>query len=80
MAATCNEILMARNRTRVPHKIYLYEAEKNMLQAMGCGSVSDTVHGILAAFLSRTGHRMEFLKTRDRLIIDKIRRGLSYNK
>ena len=71
------QIVLARNRTWRQHKVYLYEAEINMLRSMGCGSVSDTVHGIVAAFLERTEHVVDFLKPRDRLIIQNLRRAIT---
>jgi hypothetical protein len=72
-----HNVLIARNRTRRQHKVYLYEAEMNMLSKFG--SVSDTVHAIVAAFLKKTGHDMSFLKERDHNKIKEIRRAIKYN-
>ena len=73
-------ILIARNRTRQAHKVYLYEATKKMLDGFAGGTVSDNVNAIVCAFLEKTGHDMSFLKTRDRLRIKEIRRVLTYNQ
>ena len=72
-----DQILYARNRTRIPHKVYLYEAEINMLRAYG--SISDTAHAIIAAFLRQTKHDMSFLKERDVNKIKDIHRAVTYN-
>jgi hypothetical protein len=44
----CGKILLARNRTRKQHKVYLYEAEITMLGGLAGGTVSDNVHAIVA--------------------------------
>jgi hypothetical protein len=72
-----NEIYAARNRTRIPHKVYLYEAVKNILDGFAGGTVSDNVNAIVIAFLLRTGRTFDFLKERDRLRIREIRRVLT---
>lgn len=73
-------VLRARNRTKRQHKIYIYEAMKNMLDGYGGNSVSENCFGIVAAFLERTGHKMDFLTEKDRLIINKLRRAITSNK
>lgn len=60
-----DKILLARNRTRKQHKVYLYEAEINMLDGLAGGTVSDNAHAIIASFLSKIGKQMNFLKYRD---------------
>jgi hypothetical protein len=71
------EILLARNRTRKQHKIYLYEAEINMLSGFAGGTVSDNIHAIVAAFLIKIGRKMEFLKERDLNRIKMLRRAIT---
>lgn len=75
-----DNILLARNRVRRQHKIYLYEAEINMLKGFTDGTISDNVHAIVAAFLSRIGRDMSFLKERDLSRIKEIRRAITNNK
>lgn len=70
-------ILIARNRVRIQHKIYLYEAEINMLNGFAGGTVSDNVHAIIASFLKRIGKKMDFLKERDISRIKEIRRAIT---
>jgi hypothetical protein len=76
----CSEILMARNRTRKQHKVYLYEAEINMLEGFAGGTVSDNVHAIVAFFLRKIGKQMDFLKSRDFNRINALHRAITYNK
>jgi hypothetical protein len=73
----CSEILLARNRTKLQHKVYTYEAMKNMLDGFAGNSISENFFGIVAAFLEQTGHKMDFLKPCDKLIIKNIRRVLA---
>jgi hypothetical protein len=77
MKTNCSEILLARNRTKKQHKVYLYEAEINMLNDFAGGSVSENVHAIIAAFLKQTGHIMSFLKEKDHLQINNIHRAIA---
>lgn len=65
---------------RKQHKVYLYEAEINMLNGFAGGTVSDNVHAIIAAFLSRVGKDMSFLKDRDKNRIKEIRRAITEYK
>jgi len=74
----CSEILMARNRTRKQHKVYLYEAEISMLNGFAGGTVSDNVHAIVASFLNKIGKKMDFLKERDINRINEIRRAITH--
>lgn len=69
--------LLARNRTRIPHKIYLYEAEIVFLGEIVPGTVSDNAHAIIASFFRRIGKQMYFLKERDINKINDIRRAVS---
>lgn len=73
-------ILLARNRVRRQHKIYLYEAEINMLDGFAGGTVSENVHAIVAAFLKRIGKKLDFLKPCDIAQINEIRRAITYNQ
>lgn len=72
------EILLARNRTRKQHKVYLYEAEINMLNGFAGGTVSDNVHAIVASFLRKIGKQMNFLKERDNSRINALRRAIKH--
>jgi hypothetical protein len=72
-----SELLIVRNRTRKQHKIYLYEAEINILNGFAGGTVSDNVHAIIAAFLLKTGHSLPYLKERDHNRIKEIRRAIT---
>ena len=74
------EVLLARNRTRMQHKVYLYEAEINMLDGFADGTVSDNVHAIVASFLRKIGKRMDFLKERDLNRIKALHRAITDNK
>ena len=74
------EILFARNRTRKQHKVYLYEAEINMLDGFAGGTVSDNVHAIVASFLRKIGKRLAFLKARDLNRIKELHRAIIDNK
>jgi hypothetical protein len=71
------EIHLCRNRTKQQRKIYLYEAMCNMLEGFAWHSTSENVFALTAAFLEKTGHRLEFLKTSDRLLINDIRRAIT---
>ena len=77
MKTDCSKILMARNRVRVQHKIYLYDAEINMLRGLSGGTVSENVHAIVAAFLARIGKQLDFLKPCDINQINEIRRAIT---
>lgn len=79
MTVNHQEILLARNRTRKQHKVYLYEAEINMLNGFAGGTVSDNVHAIVASFLRKIGKKMSFLKERDINRINEIRRAITSN-
>jgi hypothetical protein len=70
-------IKMARNRVRIQHKVYLYEAEINILYGFAGGTVSDNVHAIVASFLRKIGKKMDFLKERDINRINEIRRAIT---
>jgi hypothetical protein len=72
-----NEILLARNRTKKQHKVYLYEAEISMLSDLADGSVSENVHAIIASFLRKIGKQMDFLKEEDIKQINAIRRAIA---
>jgi hypothetical protein len=73
----CSKILLARNRTRKQHKVYLYEAEITMLDGLAGETISDNVHAIVASFLIKTGHEMKFLKWRDHNRINELRRAIT---
>jgi hypothetical protein len=77
MSANCKEILLARNRVKKQHKVYLYEAEIGMLDGMAGGSVSENVHAIVASFLRRIGKQMDYLKEEDIKQINNIRRAIA---
>jgi hypothetical protein len=77
MKTDFTEILLARNRTKRQRKIFVYEAMANMLEGFAGHSVSENIFGIVAAFLQQTGHKMDFLKDSDRLIIKEIRRAIT---
>jgi hypothetical protein len=70
-------IKMARNRVRIQHKVYLYEAEINMLDGFAGGTVSDNTHAIVASFLRKTGKKMDFLKKRDLNRINELHRAIT---
>ena len=77
MKTDCSKILAARNRVKVPHKVYLYEAEVNLLSGLAGGTVSENVHAIIASFLRRIGKQLDFLKPCDIKQINEIRRVLT---
>jgi hypothetical protein len=80
MTTDYTEILLARNRTKLPHKVYLHEATVNMLRGFAGGSVSENTCAIVNAFLEQTGHVMTFLDPATRLQISKIRRVITQKK
>jgi protein-arginine kinase len=71
------EILMSRNRTKRQHKVYVYEAMKNMLDGFAGHSVSENLFAISAAFLQQTGKCVDFLNEHDHLLIKEIRRAMT---
>lgn len=73
----CKEILLARNRTKRQHKVYIYEAMKNMLDGFAGHSISENLFALSAAFLQQTGKCMDFLTERDLLLIKEIRRAIA---
>ena len=73
----CGKILLARNRVKEPHKVYLYEAQINILSGFAGGTVSENVHAIVAAFLKRIGKKMPYLKKSDHIQINNIRRAIT---
>lgn len=73
----CSDILIARNRTKRQHKVYLYEAEISMLDGMAGGTVSENVHAIVASFLRKIGKKTDFLKETDINQINNIRRAIT---
>ena len=74
---TPNIVLLARNKNKKQHKIYIYEAMINMLNGFAERSVSENICAIVAAFLEKTNHDMSFLKDKDRLRINKICRAIT---
>lgn len=77
MKTNHNEIYLARNQNRIQHKVYIYDAVKNILNGYAGGTVSDNINAIVCAFLEKTGHDMSFLKKRDILRIKEIRRAIT---
>jgi hypothetical protein len=77
MKPECKENLIARNKTKLQRKVFVYEAMVNMLDGFAGHSVSENIFGIVAAFLKQTGHNMDFLKESDTLIIKEIRRAIT---
>lgn len=73
----CSEILLARNKIKIQHEIYLYEAEINMIKCLECGSVSEVVHALVASFLRKIGKDVRFLKKKDLLKIKQIHSAIS---
>lgn len=71
---------MARNRTKKVHKVYTYEAIKNILDGYAGNTVSENMFAITAAFLLQTGHKLEFLTIKDMALINNIRRAITDNK
>jgi hypothetical protein len=74
------KILLARNRTKQQHKVYVYEAMKNMLDGFAGHSISENLFAISAAFLQQTGKCMGFLTYNDHLLIKEIRRAITLNE
>lgn len=74
------DILLARNRTKKVHKVYTYEAIKNILDGYAGNTTSENMFAITAAFLLQTGHKLDFLTARDMGLINNIRRAISHNK
>ena len=73
-------ILQARNKTKIQHKVYCYEAMKNMLDGFAGNSISENFFGIVSCFLEKTGHPMDFLNQHDKLIMNKLRRVIAEKK
>ena len=73
-------ILRARNKTKIQHKVYCYEAMKNMLDGFAGNSISENFFGIVSCFLEKTGHPMDFLNQRDRLIMTNLRKAITRKK
>jgi hypothetical protein len=73
-------ILLARNKTKQQHKVYIYEAMCNMLEGFAGHTISENIFALTAAFLEKTGHKLDFLKDSDRLIINDLRRAITYNR
>lgn len=71
------EILIARNRTKRQHKVYIYGAMKNILDGFAGHSVSENLFAISAAFLQRIGKQVDFLNEHDQLLIKEIRRAIT---
>lgn len=70
MKADHNQILAARNRTKRQCKHYLYEAQVNILRAMGSEcigkrSASEMVFAIVSCFLEQIGKEQSFLSAED---------------
>lgn len=78
MSTDCAEILFARNRTKRQMKVFMYEAIGNMLEGLSGQTRSENVFGLCCAFLEKTGHKLDFLKPSDRLIIKNLRRAVSH--
>jgi hypothetical protein len=72
-----SEILLSRNKSKRQHKVYIYEAMCNMLSGFAGHTISENIFALTASFLERTGHKMDFLKSSDRLIINDIRRAIT---
>ena len=82
MSSEFDRIYLARNRVKKPHKVYLYEAEINMLRGLSHFlpnkvSVSDTVHAIVALTLVRAGKDFSYLKDKDKSKIKALCRALA---
>jgi hypothetical protein len=77
VSTDCSEVLLARNRTKRQVKVFMYEAIGNMLEGMAGQTRSENVFGLCCAFLERTGHKLDFLKPSDRLIIKNLRGAIS---
>ena len=77
-------ILVARNRTRRQHKVYLYEAQKSMLKDISkClpkASVSDVLCIMSLCFLEQTGHDMSWVPDRDLFKMKELRRAIATKK
>jgi hypothetical protein len=73
-------MLLARNKTKRQHKVYLYEATINMLDGFAGGTVSDNINAIVSAFFLRCGKDMPYLKKRDTFRIKEIRRAITLLK
>ena len=76
----CSEILIARNRTKKQVKVFMYEAVGNMLEGLAGQTRSENIFGLCCAFLEKTGHKLDFLKPCDKLIINNLRRAITTNK
>lgn len=71
------EILVARNRFRKAHKVFMYEAELNLLSGLGVGSISDTIHAIVSDYLIKIGKKLPYLKERDIKKIMALRKAIT---
>lgn len=76
----CNKILIARNRTKLQHKTYLYEGMKNIILANNF-TVSEFMFGCtLMAIEKMNSKSLEFVTDKDRLILRDLRRAITHNK
>lgn len=80
MIADYGEILIARNRTKRQIKVFVYEAIGNMLEGIAGQTRSENIFGLCCAFLEKTGHKLDYLKDSDRLIIKNLRRAITTSK
>ena len=74
-----SEILAARNRTRLAHKIYTHEATMSLLVSDLGMTVSQCFDALALWFLSKRGKQLGYISDCDKLKIKNIDRVLSYN-
>lgn len=73
-------VLLERNKTKLQHKSYLYEGMKNIILANNI-TVSQWMFGCsLMAIEEMNGKVLPYIKTQDRLILNKIRRAIKHSK
>ncbi len=75
-----SEILAARNRVRLAHKVYMHEATMTMLKAESQLTISQSVDILALWYLWKRGKKLDYLKENDWLKIFNLDRVISYKK
>ena len=78
MGTNHDEILLARNKIKLQHKIYLYEGMKNIIVENGF-TISQWMFGCgLMAIEAMNKIQLPYVKSSDRLILNNIRRAIKH--
>ena len=72
------KILLARNKIKIQHKIYLYESMKNIISENGF-TISQWMFGCgLMGIEAMNNMQLPYVKNSDRLILNNIRRAIKH--